>query len=217
VKVETEVEEVNLGYSSIIIEKDVPATMRDGTVLKADIYRPAQKGKYPVLLQRNLYNKDYYPFSALTLQPELAVESGYVVIIQDVRGRYKSEGDKFYMYHHEFADGYDTVEWAASLPYSNGKVGMYGISYMGMTQWQAAVMRPPHLKAIFPVTWGTGTYMYRGGALEMGQMITWCLKSLGPHAVCRAHPQGSNSKKWFLLFRRFFMIPATHLMCFYRL
>ena len=67
------------------------------------------------------------------------------------RCRFSSEGGPYYMYRDEFLDGYDSVEWAASLPYSNGNVGMYG-SHMGMTQFQAAVMHPPHLKAIFPVT-----------------------------------------------------------------
>jgi uncharacterized protein len=177
--------------SSIIMEKGVPAPMRDGTVLRADVYRPAREGQYPVLLMRIPYSKSFLPFTTLTLDPFTAAHAGYVVIIQDVRGRFSSEGGPYYMYRDEFLDGYDSVEWAASLPYSNGQVGMYGISYMGMTQFQAAVMHPPHLKAIFPVTWGTDVYLHRGGAFELGLAFYWALAAIGPEAVLRAkknHP-----------------------------
>lgn len=174
--------------STVIIEKGVAATMRDGTVLKSDIYRPGTAGKHPVLMQRILYNKEHIPLATLTLDPIKAAHAGYVVVIQDVRGRFQSEGDRLYIYRDEFDDGYDSVQWAASLPYSNGSVGMFGASYMGMTQWQAAVMRPPALKALFPVTWGTGSYFYRDGAFKMGEAFTWCLKSIGPEAVLRDSP-----------------------------
>lgn len=172
--------------SRIIHEKNVPAVMRDGTTLYADVYRPDGEGKYPVLLQRMPYNKDFLPLSTMVLDPLAAAHRGYVVIIQDVRGRFASEGDTFYIYKNEFNDGYDSVEWAASLPYSDGNVGMYGLSYMGMTQFQAAIMKPPHLKAIFPITWGTDVFMYRGGALELGLLISWSLATIGPNAVIRA-------------------------------
>lgn len=172
--------------SSIIMERNASATMRDGTILMADIYRPEKDGKFPVLLERIPYSKGFMPFASLSLDPLAAAHAGYVVIIQDVRGRFESEGDTFYIYKNEFEDGYDSVEWAASLPYSDGNVGMFGVSYMGMTQWQAAVEQPPHLKAIFPVTWGTDAYMYRGGALELGLIGAWTLGSIGPNAVLRA-------------------------------
>lgn len=173
--------------TEIIIEKDIPATMRDQTILRADVYRPAPAGQYPVLLQRTPYGKDYLPYVTMTLDPLKAAAAGYVVVIQDVRGRFSSDGDKFYLYRDEFQDGYDSVEWAASLPYANGNVGMFGASYMGITQWQAAIMQPPHLKTIFPVTWGTGTYVYRGGAFELGEMFSWSLKNIGIHAAQRAN------------------------------
>ena len=107
-------------HYEVVAERGVPAKMRDGVVLRADIYRPKAEGKFPVLLQRTPYDKrggvDFgYRAAAL----------GYVVIIQDVRGRYTSEGE-WYPFKHESDDGYDTVEWAAALPYSDGKVGMFG-------------------------------------------------------------------------------------------
>src|SRR4030065_397184 len=102
--------------------------MRDGVVLRADIYRPKADGKFPVLLQRTPYDRRGAVDFGLR-----AAARGYVVIFQDVRGRYGSEGE-WYTFKHESADGYDTVEWAAALPYSNGKVGMFGGSYVGATQ-----------------------------------------------------------------------------------
>ncbi|WP_209123837.1 CocE/NonD family hydrolase [Alkalihalobacillus sp. BA299] len=172
--------------SKIIHERNVEAVMRDGTKLYADVYRPEREGTFPVLLQRIPYNKEFLMLSTLVLDPIAAAHKGYVVIIQDVRGRFESEGAPFYIYKNEFHDGYDTVEWAANLPYSDGNVGMYGLSYMGMTQFQAAVMRPPSLKAIFPITWGTDVFMYRGGALELGLLQSWSLATIGPNAVVKA-------------------------------
>lgn len=171
--------------SRILVERDVPARMRDGTVLRADIYRPEGEGRYPVLLQRTPYSKAFLPFATMTMDPIAVAHAGYVVIIQDVRGRFQSEGGPFYLYRDEFNDGYDSVEWAASLPCSTGAVGMFGASYMGMTQWQAAVMQPPHLRAIFPVTSATDLYFYRGGALELGLLANWVLNSIGPNALMR--------------------------------
>jgi uncharacterized protein len=184
--------------SKIIHEKNVPAVMRDGTTLNGDVFRPEGEGKYPVLLQRTPYNKAFLPLTTMVLDPISAAHAGYVVIIQDVRGRFESEGEPFYIYKNEYQDGYDSVEWAASLPYSNGKVGMYGLSYKGMTQFQAAAMQPPHLKAIFPITWGTDAYMYRGGALELGLLISWSLSTIGPNAVIRAKKEKEDFGREFM-------------------
>lgn len=171
---------------AVIVERDVEGTMRDGTVLRADVYRPAADGRYPVLLERTPYNKAFTPLAALTLDPLTAARAGYLVVIQDTRGRFASDGGPFYMYRDEYEDGYDSVEWAAELPSSSGSVGMFGASYMGMTQWQAAVMRPPHLRAIFPCMAANGVHLYRGGALEWGLLASWTLASIGPDAVLRA-------------------------------
>ena len=124
--------------NEVTVERDVPVKMRDGIVLHADIYRPKTEGKYPVLLQRTPYNKDGGVEFGVK-----AVARGYVTIIQDVRGRFSSDGE-WYTFKHESDDGYDTVEWAAALPYSNGKVGMFGGSYVGATQMLAAMAQPPN-------------------------------------------------------------------------
>jgi uncharacterized protein len=110
---------------AVKVETGVPVKMRDGVTLRADIYRPDADGKYPVLLQRTPYNK-----AGGTNFGRRAAARGYVAIIQDVRGRYTSEGD-WYTFIHEAEDGYDTIEWAAALPYADGKVGMWGGSYVG--------------------------------------------------------------------------------------
>lgn len=171
--------------NDVVVEHNVPAAMRDGTVLRADVYRPAGGKKYPVLLQRTPYDKSFLPWATLTLDPIKAARSGYVVVIQDVRGRWESEGAKFCPYRDEFVDGYDTVEWAALLPYSNGNVGMYGYSYYGMTQWQAASTQPPHLKAIFPFSAAMDFFGRRGGALDLAIVIGWILRLAGPNAIMR--------------------------------
>ena len=127
--------------TDIIIQHDVPMKTRDGVTLYADIYRPKSADKFPVILMRTPYDKS----ANWAVSPVFKmVPRGYVVIIQDVRGRYTSEGE-WYPFRHEQADGYDTVEWAAALPYSDGKVGMIGASYVGATQMLAAIAQPPHL------------------------------------------------------------------------
>src|SRR5918995_4389631 len=121
---------------AVVFEHNVPVKMRDGVTLKADIYRPGADGRFPVLLQRTPYNKDGGHGFGLK-----AAARGYVVVVQNVRGRYTSEGE-WYPYRHESHDGYDSVEWAAALPGSNGRVGMYGYSYVGATQMLSAIARP---------------------------------------------------------------------------
>ena len=161
----------------IIIQKDVPAEMRDGMTLVADVYRPggeASNEEYPVLLTRLPYGKDQRTATGY-IDPVKAAQHGYIVAIQDVRGRFGSGGE-WLPSMHEFEDGYDSVEWAARLPGSNGRVGMYGASYFGMTQWQAAVMKPPSLRSMAPgITWGNylnGAHL-RGGVRELGLRLYW--------------------------------------------
>jgi uncharacterized protein len=155
---------------AVRVERGVAVKMRDGVVLRADVYRPEADGKFPVLLQRTPYNK------AGGLEFGLkAAARGYVVIIQDVRGRYTSEGE-WYTFKHEPDDGYDTVEWAAALPYSNGKVGMFGGSYVGATQMLTAIAHPPHLAGIFPVVTASNyheNWTYQGGAFEQWFNESW--------------------------------------------
>ena len=154
----------------VIFEHGVPATMRDGVVLHADIYRPDAPGKFPVILERTPYNKDgSFDFGVK------AAQRGYVAIVQDVRGRYTSEGE-WYPFMYESQDGYDTVEWAAMLPYSDGKVGMVGGSYVGATQMLCAIAHPPHLAGIFPFVTASNYHdgwTYQGGAFEQWFNESW--------------------------------------------
>jgi uncharacterized protein len=161
------------------IETNVAVPMRDGTILYADLYRPEGPGPYPVLLQRTPYDKTM-PLSFNMLDPLKAAKRGYAVVIQDTRGRYTSEGE-FYAFRDDINDGYDTVEWAAAQPWSLGKVGMYGNSYVGATQWQAAKSCPPHLVAIAPRVTASDYHegwTYQGGAFELGFNVSWTLGNL---------------------------------------
>ena len=122
------------------------------------------------------------------------VPRGYVVIIQDVRGRYSSEGE-WYPFKHEQADGYDTVEWAAALPYSNGKVGMIGASYVGATQMLAAIAQPPHLAAIAPNMTASNYHdgwTYQSGAFEQWFDENWT-SQLAQNTLTRLIDQNTNS------------------------
>jgi uncharacterized protein len=156
--------------AAVTAEFDVMVTMRDGVTLYADIYRPKAPGQYPVLLQRTPYDKNGGRSFGMK-----SAARGYVVVIQDVRGRYESEGE-WYTFRNEPNDGYDTVEWAAGLPYSNGKVGMFGGSYVGATQMLAAIAKPPHLAGICPVVTASNyhaNWTYQGGAFEQWFNQSW--------------------------------------------
>ena len=156
--------------AEVTVTKNVIMKTRDGVSLHADIYRPTADGKYPVLLTRTPYNKD----NVAAFGQKGAVR-GYIVVVQDVRGRYTSEGE-WYTFKHEIEDGYDTVEWAAALPNSNGKVGMFGGSYVGATQMLAAIGHPPHLAGICPVVTASNyheNWTYQGGAFEQWFNESW--------------------------------------------
>jgi uncharacterized protein len=164
--------------ASITVETNVPIAMRDRTRLFADIYRPAAPGRYPVLLQRTPYDKS--AGRAQFLDAIRAAEQGYAVVVQDTRGRYTSEGE-FGPFLSDIQDGYDTVEWCAAEPWSNGRVGMYGISYVGATQWLAAIAAPPHLRAIIPGMTAADYHdgwVYRGGALMLAFNASWTAQFL---------------------------------------
>ena len=164
----------SLGHAAqnyeVRVEQDVEAQMRDGVRLHADIYRPKADGKFPVLLVRTPYDKRWEMQFGLK-----AAARGYVVIAQDVRGRFASEGE-WYTFKNESQDGYDTVEWAAALPYANGKVGMFGGSYVGATQFLAAIAKPPHLAGICPNFTASNYHdgwTYQGGAFEQWFDESW--------------------------------------------
>ncbi|MEJ7925625.1 CocE/NonD family hydrolase [Sphingobium sp. AN641] len=166
-----------VGSSRVVVESNVAVPMRDGVVLRADVYTPEGPGPWPVLLSRTPYGRataDHLNF----LEPVHAAQKGFIVVNQDTRGRGQSEGE-WMPFRHEYEDGYDSVEWAGRLPRSNGRVGMFGASYFGNAQWMAAAAQPPSLGAIAPmVTWCdpmNGLYG-RGGAVEWGLEVPWTMQ-----------------------------------------
>jgi putative CocE/NonD family hydrolase len=160
------------------VERDVAITMRDGVVLRANVWRPPGEGPFPVLVYRTPYGKDRTEgWYATHLR---AIERGYAVVLEDVRGRYTSDG-VFDAYRNEGRDGYDTIEWAAAQPWSNGKVGTFGLSYPGAVQWLAALERPPHLLAMVPaMTFSTPRdFFYFDGVFDLS-WLPWILNSIAP-------------------------------------
>jgi putative CocE/NonD family hydrolase len=160
-------------------EKNVEVPMRDGVVLRADVRRPAADGKYPVLIFRTPYDKaEGDPDNERTFAE--AVKRGYAMVIQDVRGRYASDGE-FVPYENEGKDGYDTIEWAAAQPWSTGEIGTFGLSYPGAVQWLAAVENPPHLKAMVPAMCFSTLreFIYFGGVFESA-WAGWTYKYMTP-------------------------------------
>lgn len=155
------------------------AAMRDGTRLIADVYRPHGDGPWPVLLMRQPYGRDIAS-TVVYAHPTWFARQGFLVVIQDVRGRGDSEGE-FYPFRHESDDGYDTVQWAAALPGSNGRVGMYGFSYQGSTQLLAALAHPPALRALAPHMTAFDLYsgwFYRNGILQLSSTLGWANQML---------------------------------------
>jgi putative CocE/NonD family hydrolase len=141
--------------NDIVLENRVPIPMRDGVALSADVYRPVGSERHPVIVSRTPYSTERYPAAY-----EAAVyfsRRGYVYVFQDVRGRHESDG-RWEPFRDDERDGYDTVEWAARQPWSNGKVGMQGGSYLGQNQWRAAQAAPPSLVTIFPSVASTSIY-----------------------------------------------------------
>jgi len=179
-------------HYDVTVERNVAAKMRDGVTLRADIYRPKAEGKFPVLLVRTPYDKTGSMGFGLR-----AAARGYVVIAQDVRGRFESEGE-WYPFKYESQDGYDTIEWAAALPYSNGKVGMFGGSYVGATQFLAAIAKPPHLAGICPNVTASNYHdgwTYQGGAFEQWFNESWAT-GLAKNTMRRRVEAGGNAIGW---------------------
>jgi putative CocE/NonD family hydrolase len=167
----------------VLFAKNTMVPMRDGVKLATDIYRPAVNGvpvadKLPILLQRTPYNKDG---AALVTQARAFAAHGYVVVLQDERGAYHSEGvQSKYVGYGE--DGFDTIEWLAKLPYADGQVGMWGTSYAAHVQAGAAILHPPHLKTIVLNCGGLyNGWLYKvrnHGAFELVQQTTWAFGQL---------------------------------------
>jgi putative CocE/NonD family hydrolase len=168
------------GQLKVVRESNVMVPMRDGTRLAADIIRPDAPGRYPVLVTRGPYGKDSYignPDHSIWFFPS----QGYVVVSQDCRARFESEGDSYDPLFQEVEDGYDTVEWAARQPWSNGRVGTTGQSYLGATQYTLAASKPlpPHLQTMAPVSASADFHQswvyHTGGAMEWGWMVPYAI------------------------------------------
>lgn len=163
-----------MSIADIRVQADVDVPMRDGCVLKADVYYPPTDDRAPALLMRLPYGKDIAETNVYA-HPSWFAARGYLVVVQDVRGRGVSDGE-FEPFLHEAEDGYDTVEWVAGLPQCSGRVAMYGFSYVGATQLLAATKRPPHLSCIIPAHAAVDFYTnwtYRGGALQWAFISYW--------------------------------------------
>jgi putative CocE/NonD family hydrolase len=154
---------------------DVRVPMRDGVKLSADVWLPEGNGRYPIVLMRTPYLKTDRTFHNWPKIAERYVQHGFAVVVQDVRGRGDSDGE-FDFFFQEGVDGYDTVEWLATQPWSNGKIGMVGASYLGTVQWLAAREKPPHLTCIFPQA-SAGRWLDEipalGGAWQIGWALGW--------------------------------------------
>jgi len=168
-----------------VVEHNTPVVMRDGTVLRADLYRPAEGGPFPVLLIRN-------PYGELMVRPAApvlpAIERGLAVVVQHCRGNATSDGD-FVPFENEAADGVDTLEWCARQPWCSGSVGMLGPSYLGMVQLAAASQAPKALKCLVPIVTPADYHsgvVYRQGAVQLGQLLGWHTLKSGQTLIYRA-------------------------------
>ncbi|WP_306357581.1 MULTISPECIES: CocE/NonD family hydrolase [unclassified Nocardia] len=160
----------------MIVDRDVEMPMRDGVILRGDVWRAADRSPRPVLLRRLPYNKAAAMPNSDWFRTTDAVHTGYTVVVQDTRGRYASDGVWTpIMWEQEGLDTYDTVEWIAAQQWCDGNVGMIGGSYLGIVQWMGAALHPPHLRAIAPAIAAGGELQRRadGGAVPLVQLVSW--------------------------------------------
>ncbi len=174
--------------------------MRDGVLLGASVYLPEDAStdiRWPTILVRTAYNRKY----PAALNYRTFVRHGYALVLQDVRGRYGSDGE-FGFISQEGVDGNDTINWIAAQRWSNGRVAMAGSSYLGIAQWWAAVQNNPHLLAIAPVNSGDDDYIDRfystGGSLKLGHRLLWFSQNLKPSSHMPVPP---GSYLWHLPLR----------------
>ncbi|MGH9368285.1 MAG: CocE/NonD family hydrolase [Thermoanaerobaculia bacterium] len=174
------------------VQRGAAVPMRDGVVLRADVLRPAESGRFPTLVYRTPYDRRRMHGDDVVRR---AVARGYAVMLQDVRGRYGSEGE-FVPYVHEGRDGYDTIEWAAAQPWSTGQIGTFGLSYPGAVQWLAAVESPPHLKAMVPaMTFSSPrNFFYAGGVWDLS-WIAWIWNNIAPDTRARKGLPGPKTRR----------------------
>jgi len=178
---------------TILIDKNIMVPMRDGVQLATDAYRLEGAAPTPVLVARTPYNKDHMVANGDTFNILRAVQAGYTVVIQDVRGRYASEG-VFNPHRQETQDGVDAFAWAAAQPWSNGVVGTFGGSYLGATQWLPAREQPPALRAMAPsITFSDGYEgcSYQGGAKVLHD-LRWVVANIVPAEIERRIARGEQ-------------------------
>jgi len=180
--------------SSVRIDQDIPMTMRDGVVLRADIYRPDDSEKHPAIVVRTPYSKMLGGDSDF-LSAVRAAFAGYAFVIQDTRGRFASEGE-FMPGMPEGPDGYDTIETVAAESWCDGNVGTFGGSYLGRNLWQAALENPPHLKALAPQITFSGPLSDTRltGVVELEQSISW-FTGIAVDMLERQRRQGKDISK----------------------
>lgn len=160
---------------TIAVEHDLECVTRDGTILRSDVYHPTSGGRHPTLLCRTPYDKLLGRNVAVA---EALAAAGYCVVVQDIRGRLKSDGEFHWMFGplaatHEAEDGHDAVEWAADLPWSDGRVGTYGHSYDGWTAWRMFAKPPPSLVAAFISGISQTQRAFTFGVFETGRRLEW--------------------------------------------
>ncbi len=171
-------------YAKITVNKNAPIEMRDGARLYANIYRPVIDEAFPVILIRLPYGKDE-PGSAMAAEGKFWAKKGYICVIQDVRGKYRSQGE-WRPFVHEIQDGFDTIDQISQQPWCNGQIGMTGKSYSGYTCWAAAVSGHPNLKCIAPgvTTMDVyNTWVYNDGAFCIGSVGQWGITQNSRKAV----------------------------------
>ncbi|HEU4516340.1 MAG TPA: CocE/NonD family hydrolase [Steroidobacteraceae bacterium] len=190
--------------SDVRVDRDVAVPMRDGVILRADLFRPETDSRLPVLVFRTPYGKHGAADSdGIHLK---AVARGYAVLMQDVRGRYASDGH-FDPYRQEGRDGYDTIEWASAQSWSDGRVGTYGLSYPGAVQWLAALERPPHLVAMAPaMTFSSPRRFFYMNGLFDRSWLPWIYQYVAPDARRRLGmpDEGDAEAKWSAVAGEFF-------------
>jgi hypothetical protein len=165
------------------LERGVVCRMSDGVQLVSDHFYPPGEGPSPTLLMRRPYGRDIAS-TVVYAHPAWFARHGYHVVIQDVRGRGDSEGE-FYPFRHERRDGAETIAWLRQCPQCNGRIGMYGFSYQGLTQLLAAVEQPEGLVCIAPGMTACDLYhgwFYRNGALRLSSTLAWGIQLLRPDA-----------------------------------
>ena len=174
----------------MIIDRNLAGRMRDGTLLRADAYRPDTPNAAPAILIRTPYSKGDRASASFV---RAAVERGYAVVVQDVRGRYES-GGVFDPYRQEGRDGFDSIEWLAAQPWCDRRVAGSGLSYPGAVQWLAAVESPPHLACIFPAMCFSSArhFFYVGGAFDLS-WIPWIANNIAPEERRRRSLPGPRS------------------------